>query len=66
MPFLKLLPTGGIDIGNVAQYLDAGAIAVGATGALFTPDRLLRGDFEGITETARRFIAAARGDRGKS
>lgn len=33
-PDLQLIPTGGVDAGNLAQYLDAGAVAVGVGGWL--------------------------------
>jgi len=37
-PDLALIPTGGIDAGNVSAYLDAGAVAVGVGGWLTAHD----------------------------
>ena len=34
MPHVELIPTGGVDAGNAAAFLDAGAAAVGIGGAL--------------------------------
>jgi 2-dehydro-3-deoxyphosphogluconate aldolase / (4S)-4-hydroxy-2-oxoglutarate aldolase len=39
LPEIELIPTGGIDAGNAAAYLDAGAVAVGVGGALVRASR---------------------------
>jgi 2-dehydro-3-deoxyphosphogluconate aldolase/(4S)-4-hydroxy-2-oxoglutarate aldolase len=67
LPQIPLMPTGGIDVDNVADYIEAGAAVVGAGGALMNEAAIERGDYGAITETAREFterIEAARaGDR---
>ncbi|CCC39535.1 bifunctional 4-hydroxy-2-oxoglutarate aldolase/2-dehydro-3-deoxy-phosphogluconate aldolase [Haloquadratum walsbyi] len=55
LPHLPLMPTGGINIDNVADYIEAGAAVVGAGGALMNTDAIAAGDFESITETAEMF-----------
>jgi 2-keto-3-deoxy-phosphogluconate aldolase (EC 4.1.2.14) len=63
LPHLPLMPTGGIDTANVANYIEAGAAVVGAGSALIDADAIAAGDFESITETAETFtreIKAAR------
>lgn len=43
LPTLRLVPTGGVTVANATEWLDAGAAAVGAGGALrrlSDPDRL--------------------------
>ncbi|ERG90765.1 MAG: Entner-Doudoroff aldolase [Haloquadratum walsbyi J07HQW1] len=55
LPQLPLMPTGGIDVNNVADYIDAGAAVVGAGSALMDTDAIAAGDFESITETAELF-----------
>ncbi|MFD1641143.1 bifunctional 4-hydroxy-2-oxoglutarate aldolase/2-dehydro-3-deoxy-phosphogluconate aldolase [Halohasta litorea] len=60
---IPLMPTGGVDIDNAADYIEAGAECVGAGSALVDYDAAERGDFEAITEQAREFtsvIEAAR------
>ena len=52
---IPMMPTGGVGPGNAADYIDAGAFAVGAGGALVDYDAAERGDYESITETAREF-----------
>ncbi|EMA61194.1 bifunctional 4-hydroxy-2-oxoglutarate aldolase/2-dehydro-3-deoxy-phosphogluconate aldolase [Halorubrum lipolyticum] len=53
---IPMMPTGGVGPGNAADYIEAGAFAVGAGGALVDYDAAERGDYESITETAREFV----------
>jgi 2-dehydro-3-deoxyphosphogluconate aldolase/(4S)-4-hydroxy-2-oxoglutarate aldolase len=55
LPQIPLMPTGGIDIDNVADYIEAGAAVVGAGSAIMDEEAIEAGDFESITETARDF-----------
>lgn len=60
---VPLMPTGGVEVDNVADFIEAGAVCVGAGGALVDYDAIERGDAESVTETAREFrrrIAEAR------
>jgi 2-dehydro-3-deoxyphosphogluconate aldolase/(4S)-4-hydroxy-2-oxoglutarate aldolase len=62
---IPMMPTGGVGPDNAADYIDAGAFAVGAGGALVDYDAAERGDYESITDTAREFtrvVEAARAD----
>ncbi len=56
LPQIRLMPTGGVDLETVGAYLNAGACAVGALASLMPNDLLARGDFEGITNLAKRFV----------
>jgi 2-dehydro-3-deoxyphosphogluconate aldolase/(4S)-4-hydroxy-2-oxoglutarate aldolase len=60
---IPLMPTGGVDLDNVADYIDAGAECVGVGGALVDYDAAERGEFETITEQAREFTAAVEAAR---
>jgi len=65
LPQIPLMPTGGIGVDNAADYIDAGAVVVGAGSALMDDEAIAAGDFESITETAREFtrvVDAARED----
>jgi Entner-Doudoroff aldolase len=59
LPFLRIVPTAGVEPGNAAAYLAAGAWAVGFVGSLFAPDDVLAGRFDRIEERARACLAAA-------
>lgn len=61
IPYAKMMPTGGVTVDNVGEWIRAGAVAVGAGGALTAGAK--KGDYEKVTETARLFrenIKAAR------
>ena len=63
MPFLRLMPTGGVTPENADAWLRAGAVAVGLGSALVDPGLIATGDFDAITARARRLtesIAKAR------
>jgi len=52
---IPMMPTGGVGPDNAGDYVEAGAFAVGAGGALVNYEAATRGDYEVITETAREF-----------
>ncbi|WP_127059163.1 bifunctional 2-keto-4-hydroxyglutarate aldolase/2-keto-3-deoxy-6-phosphogluconate aldolase [Veillonella ratti] len=54
LPQAQMMPTGGVSIDNVAEWFKAGAVAVGAGGALTGGGKSLAE----ITETAKKFVAA--------
>lgn len=61
LPQAPLMPTGGVDVDNVGEWIRAGAVAVGAGSSLTGGAKT--GDYAGITRLAREFIekiAAAR------
>ncbi len=64
LPQVKLLPTGGVSLGNVAEFIKAGATAVAAGSSLVEKKAVAARDFARLTETARTFIAAIREARG--
>ena len=58
MPFLKLVPTGGVSPDNARDYLAAGAVALGIGGNLISKKAVAEGDFAQITDAAQACIAA--------
>lgn len=64
LPQVKLMPTGGIDVTNAADYLKAGAVALGVGGKLVDPKLVAAGDFGKITALARQFVEIAKQHRG--
>ena len=54
IPQAELMPTGGVSVDNVAQWIKAGAVAVGAGGSLTAGAKT--GNYQQITNTARRFV----------
>ena len=55
------MPTNGVDIDNAADWLAAGAWALGFVASLFNADDLRLGRFERIEERARQILDRVRG-----
>jgi 2-dehydro-3-deoxyphosphogluconate aldolase/(4S)-4-hydroxy-2-oxoglutarate aldolase len=64
LPQVKLLPTGGVSLSNVAQFIKAGATAVAAGGSLVDKKAVAERDFARLTEMAGNFVKAIREARG--
>jgi 2-dehydro-3-deoxyphosphogluconate aldolase/(4S)-4-hydroxy-2-oxoglutarate aldolase len=57
LPQIKLVPTGGVSIENAGDWIRAGAAAVGAGSALLDTAALAAGDYQKLTDNARRIVA---------
>jgi 2-dehydro-3-deoxyphosphogluconate aldolase/(4S)-4-hydroxy-2-oxoglutarate aldolase len=66
LPHLKLMPTGGVSLENAAEWIRAGAAAIGVGTALVDAKLVAAGDFAAITERAGRFVDAVRAARGRA
>jgi 2-dehydro-3-deoxyphosphogluconate aldolase/(4S)-4-hydroxy-2-oxoglutarate aldolase len=62
LPQAKLMPTGGVSAENAGEWIQAGAVAVGAGGDLTKGAKT--GDFASITKIGRQMIEAVRAARG--
>jgi 2-dehydro-3-deoxyphosphogluconate aldolase/(4S)-4-hydroxy-2-oxoglutarate aldolase len=60
MPFLKLMPTGGIDANNAADYLNAGATAVGVGGKICSATLIEERNWDEIRTLASQLVQACR------
>ncbi|MDA0372551.1 MAG: bifunctional 4-hydroxy-2-oxoglutarate aldolase/2-dehydro-3-deoxy-phosphogluconate aldolase [Planctomycetota bacterium] len=63
LPFLRIFPTSGVTLDNVAAYLEAGAFGVGFVNCLFEPADLAAGRFDAIRERAAQMVTAVRAAR---
>jgi 2-dehydro-3-deoxyphosphogluconate aldolase/(4S)-4-hydroxy-2-oxoglutarate aldolase len=54
LPQAQLMPTGGVSLENVAQWIHAGSVAIGVGGNLTAGAKT--GDFASITHIARQFV----------
>jgi 2-dehydro-3-deoxyphosphogluconate aldolase / (4S)-4-hydroxy-2-oxoglutarate aldolase len=62
-PQIPLCPTGGVNLDTLADFISAGAAAVGVGSELVSKEAIARGDFAALTTLARRYteaLAAAR------
>ena len=58
LPQVKLMPTGGVSIDNAADWLRAGAVAVGIGSALVDAAAVKAGDFASLTRRAEQMVAS--------
>ena len=59
---IKFLAVGGIDVSNLAEALKMGAVGVGVATGIANKALIKSGKFDEITERARKFVSAARGE----
>jgi len=60
LPHLRLVPTGGVDLHNVADFLKAGCAALGVGSSLVSAKILQDADWPELTRRAAAFVNAAR------
>jgi len=63
-PDIRLMPTGGVTIDNVGEWIQAGAVAVGIGSDLLDKKAIEENRFEVLTERARRMVTNFRTARG--
>ena len=64
LPFLRIVPTSGVDGSNVSQFLAAGSWAVGFVASLFVASDLEEGRFDRIERRAAELLGEVRAARG--
>lgn len=55
LPYANLMPSGGVDLDNIKDWVKAGVVAVSAGSSLTAGAK--KGDFALVTETAKKFVA---------
>jgi 2-dehydro-3-deoxyphosphogluconate aldolase/(4S)-4-hydroxy-2-oxoglutarate aldolase len=60
LPHLRIVPTGGVDVQNVADFLKAGCAALGVGSSLVSAKILQAADWPELTRRDSAFVAAAR------
>jgi 2-dehydro-3-deoxyphosphogluconate aldolase/(4S)-4-hydroxy-2-oxoglutarate aldolase len=59
LPHLRIVPTGGVDLHNVAEFLDAGCAAVGVGSSLVSTKLLQENNWAELTRRAVEFVKVA-------
>lgn len=62
LPQANIMPTGGVSLDNVHEWIKAGVVAVGVGSELTGPAK--KGDYEQVTKLAEQFVEAVRKARG--
>jgi 2-dehydro-3-deoxyphosphogluconate aldolase/(4S)-4-hydroxy-2-oxoglutarate aldolase len=65
LPQIELIPTGGVSLATAADFLKAGALALGVGGDLVDNKAIRAGKPEVITENARKYLEIVSAHRGK-
>jgi 2-dehydro-3-deoxyphosphogluconate aldolase/(4S)-4-hydroxy-2-oxoglutarate aldolase len=63
LPHLRIVPTGGVEVHNVRDFLQAGCVALGVGSALVSTKILQVADWQELTRKATEFVRAARDAR---
>lgn len=63
LPHIPIIPTAGVTTANAAEWISAGAVALGAAGGVFDRAAIERGDWATVTRLAREFLAVVRDAR---
>ena len=63
LPQAPLMPTGGVSLDNVTDWIKAGCVAVGVGGNLTAGAK--KGDYAAVTEACRQFVEKVRQARAK-
>jgi 2-dehydro-3-deoxyphosphogluconate aldolase/(4S)-4-hydroxy-2-oxoglutarate aldolase len=66
LPQVRLMPTGGVNLQTAADFLRAGACALGIGGALVEPKAVAAGDMARIESLARQYFRIVQKTRAES
>lgn len=64
LPQVPMVPTGGVNLNTTAEFIQAGAAAVGVGGELVLASALKSGNTREITELAKQYVSLVREARG--
>jgi 2-dehydro-3-deoxyphosphogluconate aldolase / (4S)-4-hydroxy-2-oxoglutarate aldolase len=56
MPQVKLTPTGGVDLNTAADWIKAGAVAIGVGSSLVKKDLLAAGRWDDLSALAKQYV----------
>ena len=62
LPQANIMPTGGVSVDNVAEWIKSGVVAVGVGGKLIEPAKT--GNFAQVTQNAKDIVEAVKKARG--
>ena len=63
LPQCRFMPTGGVDLSTAADFLRAGAVALGVGGALVSQAAVDKRDFASIEELAQQYVQIVKDTR---
>jgi 2-dehydro-3-deoxyphosphogluconate aldolase / (4S)-4-hydroxy-2-oxoglutarate aldolase len=64
LPHIKMLPTGGVDVSTAADFIKAGAAALGVGASVIDLEALVEGRCDSVTERFRQLCLVVKSARG--
>ena len=64
LPQIPIIPTGGINLENAADFIKAGAVAIGAGGNLVDQQVIAEGNYAQLTDMAQKYVEIVKKARG--
>jgi len=64
LPWIRFVPTGGVELDNAGEYIKAGAYCLGVGGGLVSKKAISQGRFDLLTQAARDILKAVHDARG--
>jgi 2-dehydro-3-deoxyphosphogluconate aldolase/(4S)-4-hydroxy-2-oxoglutarate aldolase len=64
LPHVRLMPTGGVNLQTAAEFLKAGACALGIGSSLVAAEAIQKRDWAGIESLARQYVQIVREAQG--
>lgn len=58
LPWIRYVPTGGVEVENAGEYIKAGAYCLGVGGGLVSKKAIAQGRFDLLTQAARDILKA--------
>jgi 2-dehydro-3-deoxyphosphogluconate aldolase/(4S)-4-hydroxy-2-oxoglutarate aldolase len=62
-PYIPMMPTGGVNVGNMSEWFKTGVVAVGAGSELCPPQLAKDGKFDEIIKRAAEFMQVVKASR---
>jgi 2-dehydro-3-deoxyphosphogluconate aldolase / (4S)-4-hydroxy-2-oxoglutarate aldolase len=66
LPHVEMIPTGGVSLATAAEFLQAGAFALGVGADLVNAKAMAEGKPEVVTESAKKYLAIVKEFQSKS
>lgn len=63
LPYIPMMPTGGINLNNISDYISSGAVAAGVGGSLLKQKLMINHDMRGLAELADQFVKVVQNTR---
>ncbi len=66
LPQVRIMPTGGVDLDTVGEFLKAGACCLGIGSQMVEPNAVANRDFARLRDLASQYVAAVKKARGRA